>query len=86
MPSGLFRKENDHWVFSGPTPASFQGYDKDHSKLLVDYIFLLTPDEQRKVAGAMGRAKPTAKLQTPKRIQTANALGVPRPAGGGGSR
>jgi hypothetical protein len=44
MPSGLFRRENDRWVFAGPTPPSFQGYEKDHSKLLVDYIFQLTPE------------------------------------------
>ena len=55
MPSGLFRRENNHWVFSGPTPPSFQGYDKDQSKLLVDYIFQLTPEEQRRVAASMGR-------------------------------
>ena len=53
MPSGLFKREGEHWVFSGPTPPSFQGYDKDHSKLLVDYIFLLTPEEQRRVADAV---------------------------------
>ena len=45
MPSGLFKLENDHWVFAGPTPPSFQGYDRDHTKLLVDYIFQLTPEE-----------------------------------------
>ena len=28
MPSGLFRRENEHWVFAGPTPPSFQGYDR----------------------------------------------------------
>ena len=59
MPSGLFKKENDHWVFSGPTPASFQGYDKDHTKLLVDYIFQLTPEEQRRVSASMGHARAT---------------------------
>ena len=57
MPSGLFKREDDHWVFSGPTPPSFQGYDKDHSKLLVDYIFQLTPEEQRRVAASMGRSQ-----------------------------
>jgi cytochrome c551/c552 len=56
MPSGLFKRENGHWVFSGPTPASFHGYDKDHTKLLVDYILQLTPEEQRRVGAAMGRA------------------------------
>src|SRR5438552_3635448 len=56
MPSGLFKRDNGHWVFSGPTPASFQGYDKDHTKLLVDYILQLTPEEQRRVGAAMGRS------------------------------
>jgi hypothetical protein len=57
MPSGLFKRENNHWVFSGPTPSSFQGYDQDHSKLLVDYIFQLTPEEQRRVAASMGHSQ-----------------------------
>jgi cytochrome c551/c552 len=57
MPSGLFRQENGRWVFAGPTPPSFQGYDKDHTKLLVDYIFQLTADEQRRVAAARGQPR-----------------------------
>jgi mono/diheme cytochrome c family protein len=72
MPSGLFKRENNHWVFAGPTPSSFQGYDKDHTRLLVDYIFQLTPEEQRRVAGAMGHS------------QTSNN-GTPRPKPAGGS-
>ena len=56
MPSGLFKRENNHWVFSGPTPPSFQGYDKDQTRLLVDYILQLTPEEQRRVGAAMGHA------------------------------
>jgi len=56
MPSGLFKRENGHWVFSGPTPASFRGYDKDQTKLLVDYILQLTPEEQHRVSAAMGRS------------------------------
>jgi len=64
MPSGLFNRVNDHWVFAGPTPPSFKGYDQDHTKLLVDYIFQLTPEEQRRVASSMGRStasNPTTK-------------------------
>ena len=68
MPSGLFKRENDRWVFSGPTPSSFQGYDKDHTKLLVDYILQLTPEEQRRVAQAMGRAR-AANSVTPSRVK-----------------
>jgi hypothetical protein len=57
MPSGLFKRENNHWVFSGPTPVTFQGYDKDHSKLLVEYILQLTPEEQRRVGAAIGHTR-----------------------------
>ncbi len=57
MPSGLFRRENNRWVFSGPTPPSFRGYDKDQTKLLVNYILQLTAEEQRRVSAAMGRAQ-----------------------------
>ena len=82
MPSGLFKRENNQWVFSGPTPPSFKGYDKDHSKLLVDYIFQLTPEEQRRVAASMGHAQ--ASLQPPdKRKQGA---GTTSAAGIAGSR
>jgi hypothetical protein len=59
MPSGLFKKVNSQWVFSGPTPPSFHGYDKDHTKLLVDYIFQLTPEEQRQVGASLGGVRMT---------------------------
>ncbi|HYM07176.1 MAG TPA: hypothetical protein VEU11_11505 [Terriglobales bacterium] len=45
MPSGLFRREGERWIFAGPTPASFQNYQKDHADLLVRYMFQFTPDE-----------------------------------------
>jgi cytochrome c551/c552 len=83
MPSGLFRRDNNHWVFAGPTPPSFQGYDKDHSKLLVDYIFQLTAEEQRRVASSMGRS--SASNQVPKKPKQAVTLSE-RPAAPGGSR
>ncbi len=35
MPSGLFRMEGDHWVFSGPVPASVQHYTGFDADLLV---------------------------------------------------
>ena len=84
MPSGLFKRENEHWVFSGPTPPSFQGYDKDHSKLLVDYIFQLTPEEQRRVAASMGRTR--AAVQPRDKDKKKQAGAVASAAGSGGSR
>ena len=64
MPSGLFKEQNNQWVFAGPTPPSFQGYTGDHRKLLTDYIFQLTAEEQRKVAASMPHAK-TASIRRP---------------------
>ena len=81
MPSGLFRKQGEQWVFAGPTPPSFQGYDKDHTKLLVDYIFELTPEEQRRVAAAMGHA--SASSQVPGKSK--QPAGQTRATAGGGS-
>ena len=51
MPSGLFKRDGDHWVFSGPLPASFKGYTGDQADLLVRYMFELTPEEQRVADG-----------------------------------
>jgi cytochrome c2/uncharacterized ParB-like nuclease family protein len=71
MPSGLFRQINNQWVFSGPTPPSFHGYDKDHTKLLVDYIFQLTPEEQRRVGASMGRGR-LASNTAPRGVKTSS--------------
>ena len=51
MPSGLFRRDGDHWVFSGPIPAAMRGYAGEHADLLVRYMFQLTPEEQRMLLG-----------------------------------
>ena len=87
MPSGLFKRENNHWVFAGPTPPSFQGYEADHTKLLVDYIFQLTPEEQRRVAAAMGHTRASSNPPAGKRKATATSSSASqRTAPGGGSR
>jgi mono/diheme cytochrome c family protein len=51
MPSELFRREGNRWVFNGPVPDSFKGYTKDHAELLVRYMFQFTPDELRRLGG-----------------------------------
>lgn len=52
MPSELFRKEGDRWVFSGPLPATFADYEGDHADLLVRYMFQLTPSELNRLVSA----------------------------------
>jgi cytochrome c551/c552 len=54
MPSGLFMKDHDRWVFAGPTPASFNGYPKDHADLLVRYMFQFTPEELGRLRSSVG--------------------------------
>jgi cytochrome c2 len=83
MPSGLFRQQNNQWVFAGPTPPTFDGFTGDHRKLLTDYIFLLTPEEQRRVAASMPHAK-TAAIQPATTHKQAAVES--HPAASGGSR
>ena len=53
MPTGLFRKEGERWVVNLPNPpASASAYHDDHARLLVRYMFLLSPDEQRQLLAA----------------------------------
>jgi len=48
MPTGLFRREGERWVVNLPNPpASANAYQQDHARLLVRYMFLLNPEEQR---------------------------------------
>ena len=85
MPSDLFRRENNRWVFAGPTPPSFQGYDKDQTKLLVDYMFQLTPEEQRRVAEPWVDRRP--RLLPSHSVKPGASSSDPhRAAGTGGSR
>jgi len=81
MPSGLFKQQDSQWVFAGPTPATFNGYTGDHRKLLTDYIFQLTPEEQKRVAASMPRAKAANQPRTPLR-----QAGTPSHASAGGSK
>ncbi len=63
MPSQLFRRDEQlgRWVFNGPTPPSFQNYDRDHADLLVRYMFQITPAEQGRLGvGGSGNASAPA--------------------------
>jgi cytochrome c551/c552 len=56
MPTGLFRRENGRWVFAGPLPPAAREYTRDHADLLVRYMLLLTPEEQRLLIGRLPAA------------------------------
>ncbi len=60
MPTGLFRKEGERWVINLPNPpASANAYQQDHAQLLVRYMLLMTPEEQRRLL-ATPPAQPAA--------------------------
>jgi cytochrome c551/c552 len=58
MPSGLFVRQGDRWIFNGPLPAAAKNYTGDEANLLVRYMFELTPQEQ---AALNGRTPAAAK-------------------------
>ena len=64
MPSGLFvkDKEKDRWVVNLPAmPSDVAGYHDDHARLVVRYMFMMTPDEQKRLlAASPAPAKPAA--------------------------
>jgi cytochrome c551/c552 len=63
MPSGLFQRQEDHWILKGDLPDSAKNYNGDHIKLLVRYMFQITPDEQARLialAGQTGGATKTS--------------------------
>ena len=69
MPTGLFRKEGDRWVINLPNPpASANEYHDDHARLLVRYMFLMTPDEQRRLL-ATAPVAPTASAPPAQKAQ-----------------
>jgi hypothetical protein len=74
MPSGLFRKEGDRWVINLPNPPeSANHYLRDHAQLLVRYMLLMTPDEQRQLL-ATAPVKPAANANS---TQTQGSLRRP---------
>jgi cytochrome c2 len=61
MPTGLFRKEGERWVVNLPNPpASANEYHDDHARLLVRYMMLMTPDEQKRLLATAPAAPATA--------------------------
>ncbi len=75
MPTGLFRKEGERWVINVPNPPqSANEYQQDHAQLLVRYMLLMTPDEQRRLT-ATGPAQPAAAPNTQAKQRGAKSRG-----------
>jgi cytochrome c2 len=64
MPSELFKRDGERWVFNGPLPPSAADYQGDHARLLVRYLLSLTPEEQ-----ALARSTIPARAPAPSGTQ-----------------
>lgn len=51
MPSDLFERDGDRWVFGGQIPAAARAYDGDHADLLTRYMFQMDRAELRRLQG-----------------------------------
>lgn len=70
MPSSLFKKDQDRWVVNLPNPPSdVVNYHNDHARLLVRYMFLMTPDEQRRLLSATPAPPKTPAASAPQTPQ-----------------
>ena len=49
MPSELFERDGDRWVFAGQIPAQARNYDGDHADLLTRYMFQMDGAELRRL-------------------------------------
>src|SRR5205085_11362280 len=75
MPSALFvkDKEKDRWIVNLPTlPPDVAAYHDDHARLLVRYMFMMTPDEQKRLLSA-SPGPPTPPASQPATTQKVGA-------------
>jgi cytochrome c2 len=77
MPTGLFRKDGERWVVNLPQPPKdVNDYHGDHARLLVRYMFLMSPDEQRRLLSASPPpATPAAQNAHAGKWRTKNVIG-----------
>jgi cytochrome c2 len=65
MPSELFKRDGERWVFNGPLPPTAADFQGDHARLLVRYLLSLTPDEQARARSAQPGPAPSGALLPP---------------------
>ena len=49
MPSELFRRDGDRWIFQGDIPATARNYEGDHADLITRYMFQMDTAELRRL-------------------------------------
>jgi hypothetical protein len=86
MPSELFKRDGERWIFNGPLPPSAAGYDGDHARLLVRYLLSLTPEEQARARSAMPARAPAPSGATTTPVASHQQNGEPRPPSAAANR
>jgi len=82
MPTGLFKKDGERWIVNLPNPpADVSNYHNDHARLLVRYMFLMTPDEQRRLLSASPAPATAPAAAQPQKVGR-NGVGAPATRGG----
>jgi cytochrome c2 len=76
MPSELFKRDGERWIFNGPLPPAADQYGGDHARLLVRYLLQLTPEEQARARSAQPGPAPSG---APVPVASHNRGGEPRP-------
>ena len=65
MPSELFKRDGERWVFNGPLPPTAAEFQGDHARLLVRYLLSLTPEEQARARSAQPGPAPSGAALPP---------------------
>ncbi|HEU4596397.1 MAG TPA: c-type cytochrome, partial [Pyrinomonadaceae bacterium] len=83
MPSELFKRDGERWIFNGPLPPQAADYQGDHARLLVRYLLQLTPEEQARTSRstpAPSGAQPNPATTSPAPIASRGRSGAKRNA------
>jgi cytochrome c2 len=80
MPSELFKRDGERWVFNGPLPPTAADYQGDHARLLVRYLLSLTPEEQARARSTSPAAAPAPSGTTQAAPVASHRPGVAPPA------
>jgi hypothetical protein len=86
MPSELFKRDGERWVFNGPLPPTAADYQGDHARLLVRYLLSLTPEEQARARSTVPASVPAPSGTTQAAPVASHQPGVAPPANQTGPR
>jgi cytochrome c2 len=86
MPSELFKRDGERWVFNGPLPPTAADYQGDHARLLVRYLLSLTPEEQARARSTVPASIPAPSGATQAVPVASHQPGVAPPSKQAGAR